>query len=100
MARHQACELSEPDIDDLQPFHPRDRWLFFLSRNRQPAPAELLPFLRFNTGLDVLYVVVAGFLLSRKKPMLRGFGLGVLVQGAFLLLFDGYFWWKCAQAIG
>jgi hypothetical protein len=38
--------------------------------------------------------------LIRKKAMLRGFGLAVLVQGAFLLVFDGYFWWKCTQAIG
>jgi hypothetical protein len=66
----------------------------------QQSSAALLPFLRFNTGLDVLYVGVTGLLLSRKKPMLRGFGLGVLVQGSFLLVFDGYFWWKCGQAIG
>ncbi len=64
------------------------------------VPDQLLPILRFNTGLDLLYIVVAGFLLSRKKPLLRGFGLGVFVQGAFLLLFDGYFWWRCAQAMG
>jgi hypothetical protein len=72
---------------------------YAMIQERQSA-TELLPFLRFNAGLDVLYLLVAGFLLSRKKTMLRGFGLGVLVQGAFLLLFDGYFWWKCAQAIG
>lgn len=64
------------------------------------SPAQLLPVLRFNAGLDLLYLVVAGVLLSRKKPLLRGFGLGVFVQGAFLLLFDGYFWWTCAQATG
>ena len=61
---------------------------------RRHSWLELLPILRFNAGLDLLYLVVAGFLLSRKKPLLRGFGLGVFVQGAFLLLFDGYFWWR------
>jgi hypothetical protein len=64
------------------------------------TPAQLLPILRFNAGLDVLYLVIAGVLLSRKKRLLRGFGLAVLVQGAFLLLFDGYFWWQCARAMG
>jgi hypothetical protein len=73
---------------------------WFAMLQKRQMPAELLTFLRFNTGLDVLYVGVAGFLLIRKKTMLRGFGLAVLVQGAFLLVFDGYFWWKCAQAIG
>jgi hypothetical protein len=63
------------------------------------SPAALLPFLRFNAGLDVLYIVVALGLLSRRKATVRGFGFGVLVQGAFLLLFDGYFWWRCARAI-
>jgi hypothetical protein len=61
---------------------------------------NLLPILRFSAGLDVLYVLVAGVLLSRKKTLLRGFGLGVLVQGAFLLLFDGYFWWRCTRMTG
>jgi hypothetical protein len=72
---------------------------FTLMIERRP-PVELLPILRFNTGLDVLYLWVAGLMLIRKKPMVRGFGLGVLVQGAFLLLFDGYFWWRCAHATG
>jgi hypothetical protein len=72
---------------------------FALMYARQ-TPAQLLPILRFNAGLDVLYVVVAGVLLSRKKTLLRGFGLGVFVQGAFLLLFDGYFWWRCVQTTG
>ncbi|QDV35666.1 DUF6992 family protein [Tautonia plasticadhaerens] len=62
--------------------------------------AGLIPVLKINTGLDVLYVVIAGVLLSRRKPILRGFGLAVLVQGAFLLAFDGYWWWRCATAMG
>jgi hypothetical protein len=57
---------------------------WFAMLQEQQSPAALLPFFRFNTGLDVLYVGVTGLLLSRKKPMLRGFGLGVLVQGSGL----------------
>ena len=72
---------------------------FALLAGRQ-TPAQLLPILRFNAGLDLLYIVVAGFLLSRKKPLLRGFGLGVFVQGTFLLLFDGYFWWMWRSGDG
>jgi hypothetical protein len=71
---------------------------FAMLRERQ-SPAALLPFVRLNAGLDVLYVVIAGFLLSRKKSMLRVFGLVVLVQKAFLLILESYFLWKCAQAI-
>ncbi len=63
-----------------------------------PTPASLAPVLRFNAGLDVLYLVAAGWLLSRKTPRLKGFGLAVLVQGGFLLAFDLYFWWKCSMA--
>ena len=73
-------------------------WFALLSEGRNPA--ELLPILRFNAGHDLLYLVVAGFLLSPKKPLLRGFGLGVFVQGAFLLLFDGYFWWRWRSGDG
>jgi len=72
-------------------------WLA-LHGSTQP-PAALLPLLRLNTGLDVLYILVGGFLLSRKGPIPRGFGLGVVVQGAFLLILDAYFWRVCARAI-
>jgi hypothetical protein len=71
---------------------------FALLGGRQ-IPAQLLPILRLNAGLDVIYLVVAGVLLSRPKPLLRGFGLAVLVQVAFLLLFDGYFWWRSASMV-
>lgn len=67
--------------------------------HEQQSPAELMPMLRFDGGLDVLYIVVAEFLLNRKKPLPRGFGLGVLVQGSFQLVFDGHFWLKCTRAI-
>lgn len=73
---------------------------WFALQGGPQTPDKILPFLRFNTGLDVLYLVVGGVLLSFKKPMLRGFGLGVLVQGLFLLIFDGYFWWLCSMKAG
>ncbi len=68
---------------------------FSLVQGPQPS-GELMPILQINAGLDVIYVLTALFLLTRKKPALRGFGLAVLVQGAFLLILDGYFWWRCA----
>lgn len=64
------------------------------------APDQLLPFLRFNAGLDVIYILVGGILLGRRGATTRGFGLGVLVQGVFLLVLDGGYWWRCAQAVG
>ncbi|QEH38407.1 hypothetical protein OJF2_70080 [Aquisphaera giovannonii] len=62
------------------------------------APAELLPVLRLNAGLDILYVAAGAALLGRGTPLLRGFGLAVLVQGAFLLALDGTFWRLCTRA--
>ncbi|QDV36375.1 DUF6992 family protein [Tautonia plasticadhaerens] len=73
---------------------------WFASIGESRPASELLPILRLNTGLDVLYVVVGVALLSRKKPPLKGFGLAVVIQGAFLLLFDGYYWWRCTGIVG
>jgi hypothetical protein len=71
---------------------------FAMLQEGQP-PAALLPILRFNAGLDVFYLLVAAWLVTRPKPVPRGFGLAVLIQGAFLLCFDGYFWYRCARAL-
>lgn len=46
--------------------------------------------LRFNAGLDVLYIA-AGLLMALRfasRPDRRGLGTGIAVQGSFLLLFD------------
>jgi len=43
---------------------------------------------RINGALDVASLVVGVVLLTRKPPMVRGFGLAIIVQGAFLLAFD------------
>lgn len=73
--------------------------VYALLADRQ-TPAQLLPILRFNAGLDVLYIATGAGIAARKGPMTRGFGLAVVVQGVFLLMFDGHFWWRCSQAIG
>ena len=43
-------------------------------------------------GLDVLYVAAGVALLTRPSARLKGFGLAVVVQGAFLLALDVTFW--------
>ncbi len=47
--------------------------------------------LLFNTGLDVLYVASGIWLMQRfkKRADRRGMGLGIIVQGLWLFLFDG-----------
>lgn len=50
---------------------------------------RLRRILRINARLDVLYCLVgAGLLLLPANLFARGNGLGVLLQGVFLLLFD------------
>jgi hypothetical protein len=46
--------------------------------------------LLFNAGLDVLYIVAGLFTALRfaDRPDRRGMGVGITVQGVFLLLFD------------
>lgn len=55
------------------------------------APSAL-PALRrlllVNAGLDVAYLAVGAFLMSRRAPGLRGAGLAVVTQALFLLIFD------------
>ena len=63
------------------------------------APQALASILRFNTGLDILYILAGLALLTRKNPRLQGFGLAIIVQGAFLLGFDLYFWSRCVPLI-
>lgn len=51
--------------------------------------ARLLRLLRLNAALDVLYVMVGVLLIVLwRTPDGLGHGLGVLVQGGFLLVFD------------
>lgn len=52
-----------------------------------PLP-DLRRLLLINAGLDVLYVAVGVVLATRHRPSLRAAGWAVIIQGAFLLLFD------------
>lgn len=62
-----------------------------VSNPQPPSPAELSnlrQILIINAGLDGVYLAVALWLLSQKKPIQTGFGWAILIQGIFLLLFD------------
>jgi hypothetical protein len=53
--------------------------------------ARLWRLLRLNAGLDLVYVAVGALLLVLwRTPAGLGHGLGVLVQGGFLLVFDAW----------
>ncbi len=51
---------------------------------------QLHRILMINTGLDVVYILVALGLIAThtNRPRRLGAGIGVLVQGSFLLLYD------------
>jgi len=53
-----------------------------------PTAAELANLLLINSGLDIGYLIVGTVLLTRSKPILKGFGFAILLQGAALLAFD------------
>jgi hypothetical protein len=53
---------------------------------KQKEAKNLSRLLWLNVALDVLYIL-AGFLWSKRD---KGSGLGVLLQGAFLLFFDSF----------
>jgi hypothetical protein len=56
--------------------------------------ARLRRLLRLNAALDVAYVAVGLTLIGAwRTPDGLGHGLGVLVQGGFLLLFDAWHGW-------
>lgn len=56
--------------------------------------ARLRRLLRLNAALDVAYVAAGiALLLAWRTPEGLGHGLGVLVQGGFLLVFDAWHGW-------
>lgn len=56
---------------------------------------RLRRLLRLNAGLDVVYVAVGLALLALwRTPEGLGHGLGVVVQGGFLLVFDAWHGWR------
>jgi hypothetical protein len=54
----------------------------------EPELETLRNLLLINAGIDVLYIAGGVFLLTRPDPMWQGAGWGVVLQGAFLLIFD------------
>ena len=54
----------------------------------EPEVGGLRTVLLVNAGLDVLYIAGGAYLLSRPEETSRGAGWAVIVQGAFLLIFD------------
>lgn len=60
--------------------------------------ARLRKLLRLNAGLDVVYVLAGvALVLLWRTPEGLGHGLGVMVQGGFLLAFDGWHGWLAPQ---
>ncbi|MDW8106556.1 MAG: hypothetical protein RMK45_03645 [Armatimonadota bacterium] len=67
---------------------------------KQPADAatvrqwarQLVRLLWINVGLDCLYILVGAGLIMWEPTnrMLNGFGWAVVIQGAFLLVFDAW----------
>ncbi|MEM0984474.1 MAG: hypothetical protein AAGI17_11060 [Planctomycetota bacterium] len=49
---------------------------------------EFRRLLMINAGLDLGYLATGVVLITRKKPILKGFGAAILVQGSALLVFD------------
>ena len=69
-----------------------------LIRNKPVDTKKIKRIFFVNAGLDVGYVI-AGILLSRKgdidnEPQRIGYGNSIVLQGAFLLLFDAFMGWK------
>jgi len=53
---------------------------------------NLRRLLLINAGLDVLYIVAGGVVLyAFTTEFARGNGVGIIVQGGFLLLFDTFY---------
>lgn len=49
----------------------------------------------FNAGLDVLYILGGLWLARDPRPTRRGTGLGIAIQGLFLLIYDSLLvWWS------
>ena len=57
---------------------------------------ELRGVLALNLALQAIYLPVGLVLATRAKPVLRGFGWGVLSQAAALGAIDAFFYARCA----
>ena len=61
--------------------------------------AEFQKLLLINSGLDVVYIIVGGILVTRKDRLASGFGAAIILQGVFLLGFDLVWWWILGQPV-
>jgi len=63
---------------------------------QKPIPAdELQSILGMNALLDIFYLITGFVLMTRSNPVLKGFGIAILVQGVFLSCFDVTFYFLC-----
>lgn len=59
------------------------------------AHESIMRIFLFNAGLDVAYIMAGAYLIEKSKNVtknserLEGFGKSIILQGGFLLLFDG-----------
>lgn len=62
---------------------------------------QLVRLLWINAALDVVYMLVGvGLILwEPANRMLNAFGWAVVIQGAFLLVFDAYHGWKLPRRV-
>lgn len=62
---------------------------------------QLVRLLWMNAALDVVYVLVGVGLImwDPASRMLNGFGWAVVIQGAFLLIFDAYHGWRLPKRV-
>ncbi len=64
-------------------------------QDEQKEILNLLRLLKLNVFLDVGYVAVgAGLVHWGKTPLLQGFGWAIVLQGMFLLLLDGWYYYR------
>lgn len=68
-----------------------------LGQQRDPAAMkaaqQLRTILAVNVGLDVLYIAGGAWLRRQPRPDRQGMGIGIIVQGAFLLIYDAVLTW-------
>jgi hypothetical protein len=67
--------------------------LFTLFKQSNKKIGELIKILRINVGLDIVYQIVGVLLLVLmwQDMFIAGNGIGVIIQGAFLLFLDLYY---------
>ncbi len=54
----------------------------------EPNLESMRNLLLINAGVDVLYIAAGAYMASRAEAFWQGAGWGVMLQGAFLLVFD------------